>query len=191
MGAHADLLKLLLPAMAYDKSGVALSAEISAEAAQLDTFQAFVAALLIETDPRTTSVLLPDWERVYGLPDACGVLGATLEERRAQLVAKVGGGGGLSLEYFVNLAVVLGYEDVTITALRPTGCESLCDGSLRTEISRLAWTVNLPHEGDNHSVFRANSVCTASLDFYLVGLLECSFVRIKSAHTFLLFTYNP
>lgn len=190
MSAHADLLKLLLPAVAYDKTGAALSAEILAEGAQLDGFQAVVEALLVETDPRTTNLLLSDWERVYGLPDACGSTGDTIEERRAYLVAKVAETGGLSKRYFDNLAIVIGYVDTTISAFVPTSCESSCETALFDEPWRFAWQVNLPHEGDNYSAFCADSICTDAVDLYMMGVLECVFMRLKPAHTYVLFTYQ-
>lgn len=190
MSAHADLLKLLLPPVAYDKSGLALSAELLAEGTRLDEYQAFIEALLLETDPRTADVLLSDWERVYGLPDACAGFGATLAERRANLVAKVAETGGLSRPYFENLAAVLGYVDTTITTFKPIGCESTCEAPVVDDPWRFAWSVNLPHEGDNYTSFHADSVCTDAVDYYLVGLLECVFMRLKPAHTYVIFTYQ-
>jgi uncharacterized protein YmfQ (DUF2313 family) len=190
---HADLLKLLLPAVAYDKTGLALDAEIQAEGAQLDAFAAFVEALMDEVDPRTTTALLDAWERVYGLPDACGGpdASAPIEQRRAALVAKVADVGGLSRAYFLDLGVKLGYQDTTISRYPLVTCESSCESPVRDDPRwRFAWQVNLPHEGDNYSVFRADSGCTTSVDSYLMGVLECVFQRLKPAHTFVLFTYE-
>lgn len=190
MSGHASLLKLLLPPIAYDKNGPVLSAEIAAHAAQLDAFQQLVDALMVEIDPRTTDLLLTSWERVYGLPDACVGAGATLQERRTYLAAKVAETGGLSKPYFERLAQVLGYQDTTIAAFQPCHCEMSCEAALRDEPWRLAWEVNLPNEGDNYAVFRADSPCTDPVDYYLVGTLECLFSRLKPAHTLLLFTYR-
>jgi uncharacterized protein YmfQ (DUF2313 family) len=190
MSAHADLLKLLLPPLAYDKSGIALSAEILAEGVRLDAFESFAEALLVETDPRTTEILLADWERVYGLPGACSGAGTTIEERRAYLMAKVAETGGLTKSYFLNLAAALGYVDTTITTFRPIGCESSCEGPVVDEPWRFVWFVNLPHEGDNYSQFRADSICTTAVDFYLTGLLECVFMRLKPADGYVIFTYE-
>jgi uncharacterized protein YmfQ (DUF2313 family) len=190
MSTHASLLKLLLPPVAYDKTGPALSAEIAAHGARLDEFQELVDALMAEIDPRTTEMLLDSWERVYGLPDACVGTGATIEERRAYLAAKVAETGGLSKAYFARLAQVLGYQDTAITSFVPASCEMRCDGALRTEPWRMAWEVNLPHEIDNYAVFRADSPCTNPVDYYLTGAVECLFSRLKPAHTVLLFTYR-
>lgn len=190
MGDHANLLKLLLPAIAYDKTAPALSAEIAAHGTQLDAFQAHVEALLVEIDPRTTNQLLVDWERVYGLPDACGSVAVTAEERRAYLVAKVAATGGLSRPYFESLAAVLGYPDITITTFRPTSCEMSCESLVIDDTWRFAWQVNVPDQGDNHGFFLADSTCTEPVDHYLTGVLECVFMRLKPAHTYVLFTYQ-
>jgi uncharacterized protein YmfQ (DUF2313 family) len=189
--SHADLLKQLLPPVAYDRTGLALSAELTAHGAQLDAFQDLVPALLQEMDPRTTEAMLPDWERVYGLPDPCSPTGTSLDERRAALVRKVAEVGGMTRAYFENLAAVLGYRDTSITTYRPTTCEAPCDAPVRDVNWRLLWSVNLPHEGDNHAFFRVDSVCTESVDRYQIGPLECMFIKRRPAHTLVLFTYNP
>jgi uncharacterized protein YmfQ (DUF2313 family) len=118
MGAHADLLKALLPPVAYDTTGHALSAELEAEGKQLDDYQAAVIALQQEMDPRTTTVLLPEWERVYGLPDEGLTLASTIEERQVVLTAKVGATGGLSKPYFKALLEAAGY---TVLIDQPRG----------------------------------------------------------------------
>jgi uncharacterized protein YmfQ (DUF2313 family) len=123
MSKHANLLKLLLPPEAYDKNAPVLSAEIGAEGAELDAFDATVEAILLETDPRTTTFLLPDFERVYGLPDECRADADTIVDRRLRLAAKLAETGGISRQYFLNLAAVLGYQDVSITSFKPMTCE--------------------------------------------------------------------
>ena len=67
---HADLLKLLLPPESLDPAQSALFAELAAEGAALDLAQWSADQVLQELDPRTTSSMLADWERVYALPDA-------------------------------------------------------------------------------------------------------------------------
>jgi uncharacterized protein YmfQ (DUF2313 family) len=69
MMMHADLLKALLPPVSYDVNGQNLSAELGAEGNALDRVLLNADQILLESDPRTTVLMLPDWERVYGLPD--------------------------------------------------------------------------------------------------------------------------
>lgn len=65
--------------------------------------------LIEEADPRTTLELLPDWERVCGLPDPCAGPADTIAERRAQVVARLTATGGQSAAYFIALADTLGF----------------------------------------------------------------------------------
>lgn len=187
---HSDLLKQLLPAVAYDATGNALSAEIEAAGAQLDAAQAITEALLTEIDPRTTTLLLEDWERVYGLPDGCVEIGDSIEERRSILLAKVSDSGGLSKNYFLRMAERLGYRDTSISTTELSNCEMTCDMALKDERFRFIWTVNLPHQGDNHTIFRADTRCDQRLDRYVFGALECQFMRLKPAQSQVIFTYK-
>ncbi len=79
--------------------------------------EAAFAALIDEADPRTTSLLLADWERVAGLPDACELAfgGEQSESQRRQaLVARLLSQGGLSRAYYLDVIEALGYT-ATIT----------------------------------------------------------------------------
>jgi len=109
MSAHADLLRLLLPPVAYDKTGVALNADLTAHGNQLDAFVNVVLEILTEIDPRTTTLLLSHWETVYGLPDAGLIVAQTVAQRQQLLAAKVGAIGGLSKPYLVALLEAAGY----------------------------------------------------------------------------------
>jgi uncharacterized protein YmfQ (DUF2313 family) len=109
--SHADLLKQLLPA-AYDSTGVHLCADIAAHGKRLDDFQALASTLAAELDPRATTILLPDWERAYGLPGLSLMDAVTIDQRRAALVARINETGGLSKPYFTSILVAAGYEAV-------------------------------------------------------------------------------
>lgn len=51
-------------------------------------------ALVRESDPRQSAELLPDWERVCGLPGDCAIAwDSTLQARRAAVVAQLTGAG--------------------------------------------------------------------------------------------------
>lgn len=101
-------------------------------------------ALIEEIDPRTTTELLPDWERVFALPGKCGAP-STVEGRRQALHAKMLGPGETpaSLPNLAAVASALGYE-VTI---REYGlddmltCVSPCTSALYSRKWMYVWDV--------------------------------------------------
>src|SRR5580765_5106997 len=68
--------------------------------------------LEIETDPRLTMEMLPDWERNWGLPDPCFPESTTIEQRRAMLMLKMTLLGGQSRAFFTGIMKWLGYDVV-------------------------------------------------------------------------------
>jgi len=190
MNAHADLLKLLLPPVAYDRTGKQLSDELAAEGAQLDRFAAMVQEILAETDPRTTSYLLADWERVYGLPDECSQPAETIIDRRLRLASKVAETGGISKTYFLQLATALGYQNISITSFKPTSCESPCDAPLMDESFRFLWQVNVPGQQTVHRIAGCDSSCEDPLEAYKQGPLECLFNKLQPAEAIIQFNYG-
>lgn len=187
---HADLLKLLLPPVSYDPNGPNLAAELVAEGNALDLVMAIAIQLLEEMFPNTTSALLPEWERSFGLPDACGgAVPTTLAGRRAALMAKVANRGGLSKPYFIKLAAQLGFA-ITITEFRPFVVEqSKVGDALFNDTARSTWMVHAP----------AVTVSEFAVDHATVEeplrrwgneLLECTFRRLKPPHTTVLFAYQ-
>lgn len=189
MNSHAQLLKLLLPPVSYDKNASVLGMEINAEGAQLDAAEAWAGALLLEADPRSTDQMLADFERVYGLPDDCCMTTVDASSRRVNLLAKVAQVGGLSKPYFLGLAAALGEVGVTITSYKPSSCETTCESILVDESFRILWQVNIPNRITPRKAFRAGSRCGARVDAYTKGRLECLLMRLKPAHTYVKFNY--
>jgi uncharacterized protein YmfQ (DUF2313 family) len=74
--------------------------------------------LFIETDPRQTYELLPDWERAFGLPDPCNAEVQNLALRRAALIRKLTLLGRQRPQFFIDLAASLGYQ-IRIYEYRP------------------------------------------------------------------------
>ena len=64
--------------------------------------------LLDEIRPNTTLDLLPDWERVAGLPDICSRLGTTIAGRRASLLDKLVTKPTLHPSEFVRIGATFG-----------------------------------------------------------------------------------
>ena len=73
--------------------------------------------LEVESDPRYTIELLPDWERNWGLPDPCYVAPQTIAERQVALVMRMTIQGAQSREFFINIAAAIGYK-ITISEYR-------------------------------------------------------------------------
>lgn len=73
--------------------------------------------LEIESDPRKTVELLPDWERNWGLPDPCYEAPQTIGQRQLALVMRMTMQGAASREFFIAVAAQIGYT-ITITEYR-------------------------------------------------------------------------
>lgn len=81
-----------------------------ASADELDRVQARAADLVEESDPRTATETLPDWERVIALPDAAiQSIPATNAARRLAITQKFTSVGGQTPAYFVSVAAACGY----------------------------------------------------------------------------------
>lgn len=115
---------------------------IAEECARVD---ARAVNLFEEADPRTTTELLEDWEKEFGLPDECTPLGATVEERRAAVLFKRNFEGSMTLAWYKELARILGY-DVDTWNWRPFVCGlSECGPAfmLGPEETRYIWQVDV------------------------------------------------
>lgn len=188
----AQLQALLPPGIAWARRAAAtLTKLLAAFADEFARVDQRAADLVEESDPRTTSEMLPDWERVAGLPDPCvAVLGVeqTVEQRRAALVAKLTALGGQSRQYYIDLVAALGYPGATIDEYRPMTCNSNCNDALWSEDDRFAWQINLPSDG---GVFRmnCNSPCDSPLAAWGDDAVECRIQRLKPGHTTALIAY--
>ncbi|MDF0377705.1 putative phage tail protein [Methylophilus sp. YYY-1] len=187
---HAELLKLLLPPVSYDSTGALLDAELIAEGNALDLAESSADQILIEADPRTTTVMFSDWERVYGLPEICvtnsGIVQSS-QERRAALVAKVIMQGGQHEQFYIDLAASLGYT-ITITKWAPQNTEHDTEHAVTDEKYRFIWQVN--------SALNTIRELTTEDDTEMATevwgntLLECTMNRFKPGHTYIIFAYT-
>lgn len=76
-----------------------------------DKVDARAADLLeLETDPRFTREMLSDWERAFGLPDACVSEPLTIADRIDALLRRMTEAGGQSMAFFYSIAESLGYR---------------------------------------------------------------------------------
>lgn len=144
--------------------------------------------LLKETDPRKTDELLVDWEESLALPDECSSLGATVDERRAQVVQKLTNKGGSSFEYFEEVAENLGF-DVTISDFCRFQAGRSVAGDQLTNAEWDFW-FQATAPADVSTVFKAGQG-KAGDKLTEIGneTLECTFEKLKPAHTEVLFVF--
>lgn len=168
-----------------------LTKTLDANAQELDRVDSRFGALIEEADPTTTSEMLPDWERVAGLPDNCsGQLGDTLQARRSGLLSKLTLTGGQSAGYFNEVTRSMGFE-TTIEEFKPFRAGlSFAGDPLGDSQWAAAWTLRAPLDAPTY--FSAGrSYAGESLVLYGDVDLECRIKSAAPAHTAVLFAYGP
>jgi uncharacterized protein YmfQ (DUF2313 family) len=186
-----DALLECLPPVAYDRAAPNVRAEATSAATVLDYAITLADFLAREQQPDTTAQMLGDWERNYGLPDACiGGVGATEAARRANLMDRVAGRGNLSRSFFIAQALGFGYAGCTITEYGPMTCADPCDGSVNGPEFIGVWRLNVPVSTVvNYAT--CESPCDTPLASWGNTQLECMVNRRKPAHTVAVFGYAP
>ena len=93
-----------------------------------NTVEALAGLLLtVESDPRSTVILLPEWERAWGLPDKCVAEPLTIADRQIALVNKMTMKGAQSRQFFIDVAARIGYTNIEIREWSPFMCGiSMC-----------------------------------------------------------------
>ena len=189
----AQLQALLPPGRALSRHPAAnLTALLGAAADLLAPVDQAMNALYDEADPRTTLQLLPDWERVTGLPDpAVGDSYQSVSERRDWLKMRLTLVGGQSQQFFTGLAAALGWT-VTIDEFQPCGAGIGMCGRDQIGVDDsifLQWQVNMP--APPVYWFQAGlSGCGDPQGYSRPGIIEILFNRYKPAHTHLIFHYG-
>jgi len=135
-------------------------------------------ALIEETDPRTATETLDEWERALGLPDEDVLtIPVTTAERRTAVIQKLLRTGGQSPSYFISLALACGWvvyvtDDYGLTVARVGRFR--CGDRLYGAGWAFVWRVDV-----DYSVTGALSS----------GELERVLNRVKPAHTLIVFNY--
>jgi uncharacterized protein YmfQ (DUF2313 family) len=147
------------------------------------------ALMLNETDPRQTIELMPEWQRMVGLPDPCTGPLATIDAQRAQLLARLDPTlRGQSIPVIMRLAASFGYP-ITITEPQPYTCDSSCDDPIYDQRWAWAWFVN---SAAPTSVFdkSCDDDCDTPLAWWNNALLQCEIRRRAPSDTTVIFTYG-
>lgn len=188
-GDYLNLLALLLPPVSYNPNGPRLRAELTAEATLLSRAERSTEALLTAIDLTSCVDFLPDWERVYDLNPSPN---DTLQQRRQRILAKMAQTGGLSRDYFIQLAKSLGYG-ISITEPEPFRCgRNRCGDRLWTRDIIWVWIVKI-ETGEKIPVYRFRCGASATgerLTAFGRNYLESVFQELKPAHTQVVFDYS-
>ncbi|MHC8326142.1 YmfQ family protein [Pseudomonas sp. LB1P83] len=186
-----QLKSLLPPGQAFPRDpGSTLHDLLDGMSLELARVDARGSVLPLEVNPVTSLELLPDWERVAGLPDKCsGTLEETLQGRRNALLAKLTSTGGQSAAYFIELAASLGYT-VTIETFRSFRVGRSRAGDLLTNGPwAFTWLIRAP-EVSVTSFRVGQSAVGERLRTWGNDTLECKINQLKPAHTVALFAYG-
>ncbi|AXF86779.1 hypothetical protein DTO96_102535 [Ephemeroptericola cinctiostellae] len=141
-----------------------------------------------ETDPRTASQLMAEWEDALQLPDSCSIGGQTLAERQAAAFAKYTDSGGARIPRYIALANALGYDAASTVRYTMTTCEDDGETPLYEQVDRFRWSLQV---GDG-TTGRDSTViddCETPLQTWGDAVLECIFYREAPAMSEVNFIY--
>lgn len=147
--------------------------------------------LLNEMDPSGVSELVPDWEALMGLPDACLGPNPAFEDRRLAVRRRLVEVGGQSRTYFLDIAISQGYPNATITEHRAPrmGRSRFGSAHFGTWRAQFMWTLNT---GSRHRQGRRFGVSYWGERFGANpgNALECLIRRPAPAHTVVHINYE-
>lgn len=197
IAAYSAQLRQLLPkGRAWlSAPGSIMAALLEAAASGMERIDQRTADLIRESSPLTALELLPDWERVAGLPDACLPTSGTITERQIRVGRKLAGIGGQSRAYFIELAAQLGIA-VEIEELLPARVGMRCGIACNGADWAFAWRVRILPFSETEELYVRSQWARAGLGragdrirSFSITELECLFRRAAPAHTKVLFAY--
>lgn len=195
-GYRAQLRQLLPPGAAWNiEPGSVFDRLLIAFADEFARVDVRALALIEEADPRSALELLPDWERVAALPDACTGAPDNVGERQVALHQKLTRTGAQNAAAFIEIAARVGYA-ISIEEHRPARMGMRLGERLNGPLWTFTWTVHVrPFDGYlEESTFIAQARIGDRLGVRLRGFgalnVECLIRRAAPAHTTVLFAYD-
>jgi uncharacterized protein YmfQ (DUF2313 family) len=144
--------------------------------------------LLREMDPRSAYELLPDYERVFGLPDPCAPEALSIADRRGAVIAKYTDAGLQTPAFFIQQAEAMGYAGAALEEFELCTCESDCEDTLYSQPWLHTFMLHLPADPP-----ALGATCEGSCEDFLGAppntVIECLINRLKPEHTTALFHY--
>jgi uncharacterized protein YmfQ (DUF2313 family) len=189
----AQLVALLPTGPAWDTVDAGLFSQlIYAIAEEFTRASDKMCILENETFPLNTTQLLPDWERVLGLPDDCTAgIPLSMGERRAAVASKLSTIAEPTPQFFVNLALDFGYAISVIEFIPARAGRARVGDRINAPGSEFTWAVQIP---GSYTQSRRAIVGDMSVGDRIAtwgdGSLECLIRQYKPAHTTLIFIYD-
>ena len=183
---YLELLQALLPrGAAWTRERTAtLTSLLDALAADLARIDADAADLLAEINPSTTLDMLPDWERVVGLPDDCSPAETVdVATRRNLLVSLLAYSPAVTPAALERLALSMGYTSAAVLEHRRSSAEAIA--GLDTAGGRWRFVWWLRTEGGAGQYFTTLSTAADPLVVYdpRDTELACRVRAVMPAHT--------
>ena len=187
---YKSLLFSLLPPVSYNRVGPNLTVELIAEGRQLDDLEHSSTLVRNAITPWLAEDLIVDWERVLEIQVT---VNDSYTQRVERVLLKLSETGGLSINYFINLAKKIGYT-IEIVELEPFYADYSRVGDVVYDDDVIwAWQVVVSSSSSSSSssfLFRASgSSAGERLLKFGDPIIETLFEDLKPAHTFVYFSY--
>ena len=188
--AYRDQLHALLPSGPAwpGEDGTTLDALLRAIADRLAEVDLSGARLLDEVRPDSSVDLLPDWERVLGLPDSCSQLGSGIAIRRASVLAKLVAQPTMNPSAYVAVAAEFGI-DITVREQEQARAATYSTFDTAGGRWRHVWWIEIPTTGDVQEFTTLSDVTEALRTVERNTELECRLEKAAPAHTELFVEY--
>ena len=188
--AYREQIHALLPAgRAWpEEADTTLDALVRAMASQVAEVDRSASNLLTEILPNTTFNLLPEWERVAGLPDICSVLGSSITIRRASLLEKLVTKPNLNVTEFERIGRTFGAV-ITVEELDQVRADAIVGLDTSGGKWRFVWWIGIPLSADLRYFRMTSRVNERFATFERNTELECRLENAAPAHTELVVGY--
>lgn len=147
-----------------------------------------------EMNPATTENLISRWENEYGMAQSCLGIASTLEERRSNLLIRIGMDGVQTVDDFEALAQSLGIDCVIHRFADIEGFPFTTNGfpiTLATDkYARFTIIVDLPTElNEEVFPFSSNGFPIILLSELSTGIIECVFNKLVPVNVNVTYRY--
>lgn len=189
---RVQLRRLLPQGPAWDLDRLPELAQVlEAVSIELGRVDGRIVSLYAEMDPAAVTELVPDWEQVMGLPDACLGDSPSFGDRQLSVRQRLTAIGAQTPAYFISIAKGQGYPSATITQYRAPrfGKARFGKAHFGTWRVQFMWTLNT---GGRQRVGRRFGVSYWGERFGVNpgSALECLIRRYAPAHTVVHINYN-